>query len=339
MFKCEQCPSVFPYKENLTVHQKMHAGVNFPCTICPTSFTKKSNLNLHIKNIHAVTRIKPVLQPGEIEIAPNIIVPDQVAGPSNQIQIIYNSNNIPNVHFDDDGYDEMCVEVLDRAENAGLCGPSNRIPNSNNISNEHFDDDGYDEMCVEVLDRAENAGLCGPPNRIPNSNNISNGHFDDDGYDEMCVKVLDRAENAGLCGPSNRIPNSNNISNGHFDDDGYDEMYAEVLDRLENLRLCDKRGEKRVHEDDIPPSPPMSFIMASKKLKTTSPQYIHEYDTKLTLTQSWGIAPRHLFSPFFFDGECSQINLTPATLVPVNKTSNNENDGPLHFNQLPRQEK
>ncbi|KAE9534951.1 hypothetical protein AGLY_008243 [Aphis glycines] len=338
MFKCEQCPSIFTYKENLIAHQKMHAGGNFPCTIYPTSFTKKSNLDGHIKNNHAVTRIKPVLQPGEIEIAPNIIVPDQAAGPSNQIQIIYNSNNIPNEHFDDDGYDEMCVEVLDRAENSGLCSLSNQIPNSNNISKEHFDDDGYDEMCVEVLDRAENSGLCGLSNQIPNSNNISNEHFDDDGYDEMCVEVLDRAENSGLCGLSNQIPNSNNISNEHFDDDGYDEMCVEVLNRAENAGLCDKSGEKRVHVDNTPPPSPMSCVMAPKKLKTMSPQYIHENDTQLSPTQSWDIAPRHLFSPFFFDGECSQINLTPATWVPVNKAPNDQNNGPLHFNKLPRQE-
>jgi len=155
--------------------------------------------------LQVVTRIQPVLQPGEIEINPNIIVPDQAAGPSNQIQIIYNSNNIPNEHFDDDGYDEMCVEVLNRAENAGLCGPSNQIHNSNNISNEYFKDDGYDEMCMEVLIRAENAGLCGPSNRIINSKNTFNEHFDDDGYDEMCVEVLKRAENAGLCDKPGKI--------------------------------------------------------------------------------------------------------------------------------------
>jgi len=72
-------------------------------------------------------------------------------------------------------------------------------------------------------------------------------------------------------------------------------------------------GEKRVHVDNTPPSSPMSCVMAPKKLKTTSPQYIHENDTQLSPTQSWDVAPRHLY------GECSQINLTPATWVPVNK--------------------
>ncbi|KAL4127493.1 hypothetical protein QTP88_011660 [Uroleucon formosanum] len=58
-----------------------------------------------------------VVQPqrGEIEIAPNIIVPDQPAGPS------LNENIIPN-----DGYDEMCVEVLENAQDAGLCDVTRR---------------------------------------------------------------------------------------------------------------------------------------------------------------------------------------------------------------------
>jgi hypothetical protein len=65
-----------------------------------------------------------VLQRREIKIAPNIIVPDQPAGPSNQPQ---NSNNTPNQHFHEDGYDEMCMEVLKHAENTGLCDVTGKI--------------------------------------------------------------------------------------------------------------------------------------------------------------------------------------------------------------------
>jgi len=77
--------------------------------------------------------------------------------------------------------------------------------------------------------------------------------------------------------------------------------------------------EKRVHVDNTPPSPPMSCIMAPKYYSSPSAQYILENDKQLPPTQSWDIAPRHLFSPFFVDGECSQINLTSATWVPMNK--------------------
>ncbi|KAL4123335.1 hypothetical protein QTP88_015532 [Uroleucon formosanum] len=55
-----------------------------------------------------------------MEIAPNIIVPDQPAGPSRQSMIV---NNIPNDDFND-GYDEICLEVLENAQDVGLCDVS-----------------------------------------------------------------------------------------------------------------------------------------------------------------------------------------------------------------------
>jgi len=64
-----------------------------------------------------------VLQSREIEITPYIIVPDQAAGLSNQTPY---SNNIPNENVDD-GYDEMCLEVLIHTENAGLCDKLGKI--------------------------------------------------------------------------------------------------------------------------------------------------------------------------------------------------------------------
>jgi len=65
--------------------------------------------------------IKIILQPRQIEIAPNIIEPDQSAGSSNRTQ-----NNVFNEHSDD-GYDEMCLEVLNHVEDAGLCDDPGKI--------------------------------------------------------------------------------------------------------------------------------------------------------------------------------------------------------------------
>jgi hypothetical protein len=48
-------------------------------------------------------------------------VPDQSAGSSNRTQ-----NNVFNEHFDD-GYDEMCLEVLNHVEDAGLCDDPGKI--------------------------------------------------------------------------------------------------------------------------------------------------------------------------------------------------------------------
>jgi hypothetical protein len=121
--------------------------------IVPDQPAGPSNQPRNVNN----TCLRPVLQRGEIEIAPNIIVPDQPTGPSNQPQ---NSNNTPNQHFNDDGYDDLCVEVLKNVEDAGLSEPLNQIHTTNITPNEHFHEDGYDEMCMEVLKHAENTGLC-----------------------------------------------------------------------------------------------------------------------------------------------------------------------------------
>ncbi|KAE9543696.1 hypothetical protein AGLY_002092 [Aphis glycines] len=97
MFNCDQCQSVFNMKHNLVVHQKTHTGIRFPCTICPTTFKYKSHLNRHQKNLHAtllpvVPIIDQQIRPSviqfappittQIQIAPQIFVPDVPAGES-----------------------------------------------------------------------------------------------------------------------------------------------------------------------------------------------------------------------------------------------------------------
>lgn len=113
MFKCEQCPSVFTRKSNLTAHQKKHDGVRFPCTVCASTFTLKTNLNKHMKNMHGIVPahrqpyaqlnqpaasidVQPVRQSvikfaprvapqGDIQIAPQIYVPNIPAGGSKTV--------------------------------------------------------------------------------------------------------------------------------------------------------------------------------------------------------------------------------------------------------------
>ncbi|KAE9521299.1 hypothetical protein AGLY_018318 [Aphis glycines] len=84
-------------------HEKTHEGVHLPCTICTSTFKYKSHLKRYMKTVHAVTHVRPQS--------------DQPAAPSNQTR---NVNNIPNEDFND-GYDEMCCEVLENVQDAGLC--------------------------------------------------------------------------------------------------------------------------------------------------------------------------------------------------------------------------
>ncbi|CAI6355640.1 unnamed protein product [Macrosiphum euphorbiae] len=114
MFKCEQCPSTFTRKGNLTAHQKNHNGVRFSCTICASTFGYKTHLNRHMKNVHGVVNVPAQRQPaqqsvtrptpqGHIQIAPGIFVPDVPAGGSNAAS-------------DDD---IICMKAMDEFENTG----------------------------------------------------------------------------------------------------------------------------------------------------------------------------------------------------------------------------
>ncbi|XP_060868594.1 uncharacterized protein LOC132943573 [Metopolophium dirhodum] len=112
MFKCEQCPSVFTTKRNLVAHQNRHAGVRFPCTACPLTFTYKTGLNKHTKNIHGMVNVPAHLRPmpaapitaqptpaQQVQIAPQIFVPDVPAGGSNMLT-----------------EDEICMNAMDEFE-------------------------------------------------------------------------------------------------------------------------------------------------------------------------------------------------------------------------------
>jgi len=77
-----------------------------------------STFNLRFINYVDNVRVRT---PGEIEIAPGIYVPDIPAGPSWQYMF-----NRPSDDFND-GNDEMCVEVLNNAESAGLCNTTSKI--------------------------------------------------------------------------------------------------------------------------------------------------------------------------------------------------------------------
>jgi len=66
---------------------------------------------------------------GEIEIAPQIFVPDIPAGRSSTHQSV--QKNFPfgeeNEQWGDDTSDALCAEVLDIVENAGLCENQGKI--------------------------------------------------------------------------------------------------------------------------------------------------------------------------------------------------------------------
>ncbi|CAI6355728.1 unnamed protein product [Macrosiphum euphorbiae] len=115
MFKCEQCPSVFAVKRNLVAHQNKHAGVRFPCTACPLTFSYKTGLNKHTKNIHGIVNVPARLRPmtaapitaqpvpaQQVQIAPQIFVPDAPAGGSNMLT-----------------EDEICMNAMDEFEDTG----------------------------------------------------------------------------------------------------------------------------------------------------------------------------------------------------------------------------
>ncbi|CAI6377105.1 unnamed protein product [Macrosiphum euphorbiae] len=189
MYKCDQCPSVFSAKRNLVAHHKKHAGVRFPCTACPSTFSYKNNLNKHLKNIHGIVsaRLRPLpaapiidqpARPSVIQFAPRIVAPDSEtgdscviiedddtgiipAGPSYELQ---HQSNIPN-----DGYDDMCVAVLENAQNAGLCETSG-IVRSRPLQR------GEIEIAPDIIVPDIPAG---PSNELRHQSNMLNDEYDD----------------------------------------------------------------------------------------------------------------------------------------------------------------
>ncbi|XP_060873939.1 uncharacterized protein LOC132947697 [Metopolophium dirhodum] len=130
MFNCDQCPSVLARKDGLVRHGKTHAGIRFPCTVCTSTFNDKSHLKRHMKNIHGIVNVpahlrpmpaapiitQPVQQrivqvaPAQVQIAPQIFVPDVPAGGSNMLT-----------------EDEMCMEAMDEFEDTVVCEAINGI--------------------------------------------------------------------------------------------------------------------------------------------------------------------------------------------------------------------
>ncbi|XP_060865346.1 uncharacterized protein LOC132941347 [Metopolophium dirhodum] len=143
-FPCTACPSTFSYKNNLNKHLKNIHGIvpahlrplpaapiidqparpsviQFaPRIVAPDSAANDTCIIIEDEDT-GIIRARP-LQRGEIEIAPNIIVPDIPAGPSYELQ---HQSNMPN-----DGYDDMCVAVLENAQNKGLCKASDSYTTS-----------------------------------------------------------------------------------------------------------------------------------------------------------------------------------------------------------------
>ncbi|XP_022169857.1 zinc finger protein 467-like [Myzus persicae] len=100
MFKCSQCHSVFTRKDNLSRHQKTHTGIRFPCTVCHLLFSYKTTRNKNMKNVHGIAHA-PAQK--NIQIAPQIFVPDLPAGGSNTVS-----------------EDEICMMAMDTFENQDL---------------------------------------------------------------------------------------------------------------------------------------------------------------------------------------------------------------------------
>ncbi|XP_050065305.1 zinc finger protein 350-like [Aphis gossypii] len=134
MFKCDQCPSVFTAKHNLTVHQKKHTGVRIPCTVCPSTFSFKTSLNKHLKNAHGIINVPAHLRPlpaapiidqqtrpsviqfappttPQIQIAPQIFVPDVPAGGSHVL-----SEDVPAGGSRVLSEDDICMFAMDAYE-------------------------------------------------------------------------------------------------------------------------------------------------------------------------------------------------------------------------------
>ncbi|CAI6356417.1 unnamed protein product [Macrosiphum euphorbiae] len=93
MFKCTQCSSEFTRKDALVRHGKTHTGIRFPCSVCPSTFTYKTSLTKHLKNVHGFVNVPAHRQPNaqidqpvpQIQIGPQIFVPDIPAGSSNEL--------------------------------------------------------------------------------------------------------------------------------------------------------------------------------------------------------------------------------------------------------------
>ena len=72
-----------------------------------------------------------IIPDGNIKLAPQILVPDTPAGPSNRSQVMRESAILPvrenEQWLDDEASDEICVETMKYVEDAGLCDETGKI--------------------------------------------------------------------------------------------------------------------------------------------------------------------------------------------------------------------
>ncbi|CAI6359629.1 unnamed protein product [Macrosiphum euphorbiae] len=128
MFQCTQCSSEFTRKDALVRHGKTHTGIRFPCSVCPSIFTYKTSLTKHLKNVHGFVNVPAHRQPNaqidqpvpQIQIGPQIFVPDVPAGGSNMMS-----------------EDDICMAAMDEFEDTdSYTVPVNgkRVSTANTVS-------------------------------------------------------------------------------------------------------------------------------------------------------------------------------------------------------------
>ncbi|KAE9521340.1 hypothetical protein AGLY_018262 [Aphis glycines] len=216
MFKCDQCLAVFRRKDSLIRHKKNHDGVRFSCTICTSTFSYKSGCVRHMKNVHSVAHAQSLIrrveiataprvpdtsinhrQPshGEIEIAPQIFVPDIPAGRSNTHQSVQNNVTAPHVPDTSINNRQPSHEEIEIAPQIFVPDiPTGRSSTHQSVQNnftfgeenEQWGDDTSDALCAEVLDIVENAGLCENQDSFMRNVGSKRRHV---GGNASCVKV------------------------------------------------------------------------------------------------------------------------------------------------------
>jgi len=56
-FSCRECGKMFPTRQNVIRHSRIHTGVKpFPCGYCASSFNDRSNMRRHRKRTHGVDK-------------------------------------------------------------------------------------------------------------------------------------------------------------------------------------------------------------------------------------------------------------------------------------------
>ncbi|KAE9530772.1 hypothetical protein AGLY_011234 [Aphis glycines] len=195
MFKCDKCPSVFKAKRHLMAHKKVHLGIRYPCIICQSSFNYKSNLIRHQKTLHGIVNVSDHRRPAQptaresdlqfaspvtfsredIQIAPQIIVPDIPAGVSNMISDgddyyllamdadeILDTNTVKELKLKreniGDTFWKKCIQKSEQAANKRLRPEmKHRRTESNGIKSEP---EKESEVESKIVRNVEDPGVC-----------------------------------------------------------------------------------------------------------------------------------------------------------------------------------